>query len=130
MRKPYYLDRWMIEGPYVGLCLNEKVFEVECKRLGIADLPFMGRSGANATTHVLDHVEHGIVFLVCIRYVKAYTAAQHYSLLVHEAVHIWQHWSEMIGEREPSWEFEAYSIQGIAQKLMVAFDEERRVKAA
>lgn len=42
---------------------------------------------------------------------------QVHGLLLHEAVHIWQELKERMGEGEPSIEFEAYSIQAIAQDL-------------
>jgi hypothetical protein len=42
-------------------------------------------------------------------------------MLVHEAVHVWQFHCENIGEREPSIEFEAYSIQAVSQFLMEAY---------
>jgi hypothetical protein len=47
---------------------------------------------------------------------------QCYSLLVHEATHIFQDYCECIGEISPSAEFEAYSIQWISQQLMYEFD--------
>lgn len=47
---------------------------------------------------------------------------QIHSLLLHEAVHIWQKVRTLMGESEPSSEFEAYSIQRIAQDLFEMFD--------
>lgn len=46
-----------------------------------------------------------------------------YGLLLHEAVHIWQRTKQLMGEREPSVEFEAYSIQRIAQDLFFMYQE-------
>ena len=43
------------------------------------------------------------------------------ALLVHEAVHVWQAFCEDIGEKSPSDEFEAYSIQSISYELMTAY---------
>lgn len=43
---------------------------------------------------------------------------QVYGLLLHEAVHVWQFVKRRMGERDPSVEFEAYSIQAIAQDLL------------
>ncbi|MFW6575186.1 hypothetical protein ACOCJL_12555 [Acinetobacter baumannii] len=46
-----------------------------------------------------------------------------YGLLLHEAVHVWQKIKKLMGEREPSSEFEAYSIQSIAQDLFKMYEE-------
>lgn len=46
-----------------------------------------------------------------------------YGLLLHEAVHIWQRIKQRMGEREPGVEFEAYSIQAIAQDLFQMYEE-------
>ncbi|EMU8805904.1 TPA: hypothetical protein ACSIYJ_004014, partial [Acinetobacter baumannii] len=48
---------------------------------------------------------------------------QVYGLLLHEAVHVWQIVKRRMGEREPSVEFEAYSIQVIAQDLFEMYEE-------
>ncbi|MDC5398483.1 hypothetical protein NRA60_14105 [Acinetobacter baumannii] len=48
---------------------------------------------------------------------------QVYGLLLHEAVHIWQIVKRRMGEREPSVEFEAYSIQAISQDLFEMYEE-------
>lgn len=45
-----------------------------------------------------------------------------YGLLLHEAVHVWQKIKKLMGEKEPSSEFEAYSIQAIAQDLFEMFE--------
>lgn len=47
---------------------------------------------------------------------------QVYGLLLHEAVHVWQIVKRRMGESEPSVEFEAYSIQAIAQDLFEMFE--------
>ncbi len=46
-----------------------------------------------------------------------------YGLLLHEAVHVWQKVKKLMGEKEPSSEFEAYSIQAIAQDLFEMYEE-------
>lgn len=117
-----YLNRALITGPYYALCLDEKIFKSETKRLGIESPPEFCRSGADASTHYLEHPKHGLVCLVCFRKDRKHTKIQQYALLVHEAVHIWRAWRESVGEKDPSSEFEAYAIQAISQSLMEAFD--------
>jgi len=46
-----------------------------------------------------------------------------YGLLLHEAVHVWQKVKKLMGEKEPSSEFEAYSIQAIAKDLFKMYEE-------
>ena len=45
------------------------------------------------------------------------------AIIIHESVHVWQEIREMMYEKEPSSEFEAYSIQQIASNLMSEFEE-------
>ena len=49
-----------------------------------------------------------------------------HGLLLHEAVHIWQRTKYLMGEKEPSIEFEAYSIQRIAQDLFDMYEASER----
>lgn len=51
------------------------------------------------------------------------TIVEVFGLLLHEAVHIWQRTKQRMGESEPSKEFEAYSIQRIAQDLFEMYEE-------
>ena len=51
------------------------------------------------------------------------TSVEIHGLLLHEAVHIWQRVRLRMGESNPSTEFEAYSIQSIAQDLFAMYEE-------
>jgi hypothetical protein len=59
--------------------------------------------------------------VVALRVTDGRTAIEIAGLLVHEAVHVWQHYAESIGERNPGAEQEAYAIQAIAQELMAEY---------
>lgn len=48
---------------------------------------------------------------------------ENYGLIVHEAVHIWQEVKDRMKEDSPSCEFEAYSVQAIAQDLFELWNE-------
>jgi hypothetical protein len=56
-----------------------------------------------------------------------HTVEQIYDLLVHEAVHVWQYFRDHIGEKTPSVEFEAYTVQYISGELMRAFRNTRGI---
>lgn len=65
----------------------------------------------------------GICAIVCLGPTKGFSMVQVHSILAHEAVHIWQEIRGHIGEKYPSHEFEAYSIQSITQNLMTAYHQ-------
>ena len=120
--KVRYLDRWLIQGPYIGVCLDAAGFYAELKRLEVPkhEWPKIAlKHSVDATTHILDH-RAGRVFLVCVRLDRKKSLIAMHALLVHEAVHIFRNWCASIGEDRPSEEFECYAIQGIAQRLMEA----------
>ncbi|SPL69152.1 hypothetical protein [Acinetobacter stercoris] len=54
---------------------------------------------------------------------KQWNLIQIHGLLLHEAVHIWQEVKLLMGENDPSVEFEAYSIQSISQDLFEMYEE-------
>lgn len=74
-------------------------------------------SGADARVNFNDaHV------IVQIGDTSNWSLLQIHGLLLHEAVHIWQELKIKMGEENPSNEFEAYSIQAIAQDLFEMYE--------
>ena len=71
----------------------------------------------------VDYYENGKHCIVQLGDVEDRPLPQIHGLLLHEAVHIWQRIKTLMGEKEPSIEFEAYSIQRIAQDLFTMFQE-------
>lgn len=51
-----------------------------------------------------------------------------YSIIAHESVHIWQSLREAMFEKDPSAEFEAYSIQQIYFDLLGAYEQSESVR--
>ena len=121
-----WLDRSLVISPiHYGLCKTEKDFKKELKRLGIRkkDRPdFLKSSHANATVHFFEK-DNSVCAIVCLGDTKGHTPNEIVGLLIHESVHIWQEIKANIGEQYPSNEFEAYSIQAIAQKLIETYSE-------
>lgn len=124
MSKPSeFLDRCMLQGPYLQLCLSQDEFD--------SNLDYFKQSrrrwvteGKIATQHFLGAGDDGSpVCVVCLDLDRCrdFTPIEVACLLVHEAVHVWQTYRDHIGEDRPSHEFEAYSIQAISLRLMDAY---------
>jgi hypothetical protein len=114
---------WQSRHAY-GLCLDEKDFHKEMKRMNVLphQWPQWVTGNADATTHFFEHPEGGKAAIVCLSK-KELTGIQIASVLVHEAVHIWQEHKQAVGEKHPGDESEAYAIQSISQRLMEAYVE-------
>lgn len=129
--KVRWLNRDLINGPYMTLALSEKAFLKAMKHCKIkkADAgPWIKTPQSDATAHFLEAPDGSHVCIVALRTKKGTTPEQIVGLLVHESVHIWQQFKRRIGEHEPSDEFEAYSIQSISQNLIAAYSKEKRCR--
>ena len=120
---PTWIDRSLVVSPcYVGLCQSKKSYKKAIKHLNVKNPPdFILNDHSDASVHFFE--KKGILTaLVCIGKTKNHTPNEIVGLLIHESVHIWQEIKLNIGEHSPSREFEAYSIQSIAQKLIEAYE--------
>jgi len=125
--KAVWTDPALVISPYrVALCLTEKQYVEELRALEIPKKlrsPFV-LEGCGATTHTFDNLSgNPSVILVCLKGDPRQTLNQVHALIVHEATHVWQWVKKMLGEDEPSKEFEAYSLQSITRGLFDAYDE-------
>lgn len=112
--------------PYFALCTSEAEFKREIKKRGVSmPMPFLGSKQAHATTHSFENSIGQTICIVCLGSTKGRTRIEIYGLLIHEAVHIWQDAKLLMGEHSPSSEFEAYTVQFIAQQLMRAYEDGR-----
>lgn len=121
--KAKWLDRRIAApGPYLSLCKTEAQFIAALKHLGVKDFPsFIVNDHSDATCHYIESSKGELGCIVCIRKCDNRTPIEICGLLVHEAVHIWQAYSERIGEHSPGKEQEAYAIQAVAQELMQSY---------
>ena len=71
----------------------------------------------------VDFYQESAYAIVQVGDIAERTSIEIHGLLLHEAVHIWQRVRQRMGETNPSTEFEAYSIQAIAQDLFAMFEE-------
>ena len=107
-----------------ALCLSDADFQKELKRLKIDEkIGFLKNEHSSATTQFFVNKTGAHCAIVCLKMDPAKTLEQVHALLVHEGMHIWREYLDLIGERNPSSEFEAYGIQLISQELMVAYRE-------
>lgn len=123
-----WLERRLMLGPHLVLCLTEAEYH---KALDHLKIPMEDRHkwlASYGEVHTFENDE-GMVCIVCIalKTIRSKPASEVARILVHEAVHVWQQYSKDIGEKEPSSEFEAYSIEAI---FTVLFTEALKRRAA
>lgn len=125
--KVKWLDRSLLISPvYYALCTNKELLKKELRRLKVQkDLDIS--CGFGATTNFMKSQTGENIAIVCL-FDHTKELEQIYALLAHEAVHIWQEIKENIGETNPSFEFEAYSIQKITQELLYEYKRQRNKK--
>lgn len=116
-----YVPEWYIspfEHSKYTLVRNQDQFDLLFDDVG--DTQEFLHLGTGAQVDYYDGGKHCIVQLGDC---SERTLIMIHGLLLHEAVHIWQRIKKLMGEDEPSIEFEAYSIQRIAQDLFSMFEE-------
>lgn len=126
-KKIDWCSRSLMVGPYLCLVLSEEAFHRAFDDLGQEKEgrpSWVLNSQSNATCHTLGNQKDELCAVVAIRGVEGRTGIEVAGLLLHEAVHVWQRYRAHIGETDPSLEFEAYSIQHIAQQLMQSFADQ------
>lgn len=104
------------------LCLSQKEYFQVLRKIGIdptTSTAWVPEDRAGSAHHW--YTDDSQVTIVCVNTEQSGFKEDPICLagiMVHEAVHIWQEFCESIGEKNPSREFEAYSIQWISQQLM------------
>lgn len=122
-----WLDRAVVVSPYYTLCLTERTYRQALRHLKVPKKnwqPFVTPK-KNATVHAY-YCGPKLCSIVCMKDYEGKDPITIAGLLVHEAVHIWQHMCDAMNESAPSIEFEAWSIQWIAQQLMWSFVEQTK----
>jgi hypothetical protein len=109
--------------PYsYGFCPDEAAWKRECKRLGVPEWVYPTADAM--CTHLVKTDKTNPCTIVTVNDEKR-KSIDTVTFLVHEASHIWRQICETIGERCPSSEFEAYSMQNISKHLIYAYEKTR-----
>lgn len=120
--KTVWLDRgW--QTVFIGFCPSEKAWKRQMKRFN-CDEAYPTSVGC-ATRFEKDGKTSMIVTLGPQAEAPGRSRVEVAGLLCHEAVHVWQTVRAVMAEREPSIEFEAYSMQAIFQSLYQAWIDTR-----
>ena len=119
-----WLDRTLLASPFPWcLCTTQKQFNRAMKKLGTTPEGYL-LDGASATTHFVGSKRHGRAIIVSLGPTGGRTKAQVYSILVHEAVHVWQEILEGAREDKASSELEAYCVQALTQALFTEYERQ------
>lgn len=119
-----YLDNCLLVGwVQYALCMRKAEYEKETKRLGVEEPSSFLIEGKPATTHFFHPKDDNTtaVAIVCLGNMGDRDPIIIATLLVHEAVHIWQYECDLMGETNPGEEIEAYAIQRISTNLLRAY---------
>jgi hypothetical protein len=107
---------------HYGFCPDKAAWDREMKRLGVTGTAYPATDGA--CSHFTNLKEASNCTIVTIS-TKKRPPLVIVGLIVHEAMHVWREVRDSIGERHPSAEFEAYSLQAITQNLISAYEKTR-----
>ena len=116
-----YVPEWYISPfEHVKYTLARNQLHMDLLFDDMADTDTFLSAGADAQ---VDYYDNGKYCIVQIGESGERTLPENHALLLHEAVHVWQRVKALMGEKEPSKEFEAYSIQRIALDLFNMYEE-------
>lgn len=137
MSKPPKHFYYMYVGPYpvtVVFAPNARAWDRAVKKFNIRDAgPYPENAGKclicwPENRDVTNTRAINMVIVVTVDTTdESITPSQLAGICAHEATHVWQFMVEMIGEENPSYEFEAYTIQSLTQGLL---DSIRRYRKA
>lgn len=123
-----HMGQWPV---FLGFTMSPDDFAEALKRMEVEqDVPFLGRPGANATTHIFER--HGaLTFIITLaKPARRHSKEQVAALIAHEALHVVQHMTrEMAQGNRFDDESEAYLLQHIVQHCLQAAWNSGRTRA-
>ncbi|RKG37884.1 hypothetical protein [Acinetobacter sp. WCHAc060007] len=121
MINPNYVPEWYTSPfQHIKYTLVRNQVQLDILFDDVADTDKFMSCGCDAQVNFYNDDSMAIVQ---IGEVPERTPIEIYGLLLHEGVHVWQRIKQRMNELNPSIEFEAYSIQAIAQDLFAMYEE-------
>ncbi len=116
-----WIDRgW--QNAHIGFCPSEKAWVREMKLLGTPEERYPTTAGHCQT---FEHRDIRSLHILVTIADEPMTLAQLVGIIAHECMHVWRFVREHMGEKKPSVEFEAYSMQAITQDIFCAYTDTR-----
>jgi hypothetical protein len=124
--KVKWLDRTLINGPYLCLCKTEEELKAVFEHFNVSfdNTCFPPEGGAHTLSFVAECDEPCTV--VFIGDVGTRNEAEVAAMLAHEASHVLDVFLQYIGEEKPSSKFKAYSLQSITERLLTDYKRKRK----
>ena len=114
--KTKWLNRTLVLGPYLCLCLSEDEYRAAAKHRGWPPDDDVWCNSNGGRTHIEVDCPNPTA-IVCID-APEFGSVGIAGLLAHEATHIWLDWLRSMGEDSPGDEISAYAIQNLVVLLM------------
>lgn len=111
---------------HFGFCPNEKAWDQQMKKWG-RKTPYPTTAAMTCVFRNVKHKNMAVLVTLADDGHKDTDIVNMFSLIAHEATHVWQFLCLEIGEDNPSIECEAYAIQNICRDLMAAVVLSRKI---
>lgn len=123
MAEPYWIELGFLPVN-VAYCAT---FGARRRALKQSGIPFEPWEPADARCEWWERRHGGDVILITVaKRAREYSMPQVAGMIAHECMHAFRHIKQIIGEAEPSSEFEAYVMQSLVQHSMFAHAERRK----
>ena len=119
-----WLDRAVLHGAYLCLCLTQKDFDRVNKHLKCSPEEFPTDHGRCYTYER----KNKITCVIAIGDANNLFLSEAVGILTHEATHVKQAILEQMNETKPGHEMEAYILQNIIQTLFKEFLRQTKIK--
>lgn len=115
--KTKWLNRTLILGPSICLCLSEEEYNVAKKHAKWPPDNDVWCNPGGGRVHMYLDCENPIA-IVCLNHPEEPTVISIAGIIAHEATHIWQEHLRAMGEDSPGDEISAYAVQSLVVTLM------------